>query len=397
MFKKAVKHEAKLRMAISGPSGSGKTYSALAVAVPLAGDKRVALVDTEHGSASKYADLFDFDVVEFDNFHPDNFSKAIKAAIDAGYGAIILDSLSHAWNGKGGLLSLVDKFTKQSSGRDTFGAGWKKATPIQDRFVESIVGSPIHIIATIRSKQAYERTKDDRGKTVILKLGMAPIQRDGFEYEFDIFLNMDQDNNAIVSKSRCPALTGQVINKPDAQLADTLAGWLNGEQAPKVEAHKVATEPEPEATEDEPTPGDKLRTEQAAKKTRAALTPEKLRDALQQNARVAEDKKHTLARSQRAMIAPNLESLFSDKFDTEERRRDLTNFLFEVSSTGTLTEYEAYALSKWMKVKPTGEKKENGKAIFAPDPVAVKEAAAVIDAIGPEATWHNARPETDLL
>ena len=103
MFQKAVKQEAKLRLAIAGPAGSGKTYTGLSIAQSLANGGKIAVLDTEHGSASKYADLFDFDVMEMDPpFHPDRFAAAIREAQGAGYKVIVLDSLSHAWNGTGG-------------------------------------------------------------------------------------------------------------------------------------------------------------------------------------------------------------------------------------------------------------------------------------------------------
>lgn len=228
MFKKAVKHEAKLRLAIAGPSGGGKTYTSLALASELAQGKSVALVDTEHGSASKYADLFEFDVLEMSApFHPDKFVDAIKAAAAAGYGVIVLDSLTHAWSGSGGLLDVVDEIAKRKSSGNTFNA-WKDATPIQNRLVETIVSANIHVIATMRSKQDYAQEKDDRGKTVIRKIGMAPQQRDGFEYEFDVVFDMNSDNEAVVTKTRCPALTGRVIAKPGAETADVLLDWLSG-------------------------------------------------------------------------------------------------------------------------------------------------------------------------
>jgi hypothetical protein len=228
LFTKAVKYDAKLRLAIAGPSGSGKTYSALAIATAFGG--KVAVVDTEHGSASKYADLFDFDVLEMDApYHPDKYIEAVEAAAHAGYKVVVLDSMSHAWNGEGGLLELVEQASKRFKGNSY--AAWGDITPIQNRLIAAIVSADIHIIATMRSKQDYVQEKDSNGKPIIRKVGMAPIQRDGFEYEFDVFLDMDVENNAIVSKTRCPALTGKVIAKPGAPLAHTLIDWLSGAPA----------------------------------------------------------------------------------------------------------------------------------------------------------------------
>lgn len=227
MFKKAIKQEAKLRLAIAGPSGSGKTYTALSVGTSLG---RVAFADTEHGSASKYADLFDFDVVNMEPpFHPDKFVEVIQAAANMGYDVIIIDSLSHAWNGSGGALELVEQFSRKYKGNSY--AAWGDVTPIQNRLIEAIVSTDIHIIATMRAKQDYILIERN-GKQVPQKVGMAPIQRDGTEYEFDVLLDMDIENNAIVNKTRCPALQGKVVSRPGSDLAGILRDWLSGEPAP---------------------------------------------------------------------------------------------------------------------------------------------------------------------
>lgn len=240
-FTKAIKRESKLRMAIAGPSGSGKTYTALAIASALANGKSVAMVDTEHGSASKYADLFQFDVLEMHPpYHPDRFVEAINEAAKAGYGVVILDSLTHAWSGTGGLLEVVDQIAARMRSQNSF-AAWKDATPIQNRLVEAIVAAPLHVIATMRSKQEYVVQQDERGKQAPRKVGMAPQQREGFEYEFDVFGEMDIDNTMIVTKSRCPALSGAVIKKPGADVAATLTTWLHGVAQPAQSPQLIIT------------------------------------------------------------------------------------------------------------------------------------------------------------
>ena len=232
MFKKAVKEQAKLRLAIAGPSGSGKTYTALAIATAMG--EKVALVDTEHGSASKYADIFPFDVLNLEPpYHPRRFVEAIDAAGEAGYDVLIIDSLSHAWNGPGGVLEIVDMAARKFKG-NTY-AGWQEGTPAHNMLIEGIVSASIHIIGTMRSKQEYILVEKG-GKNIPQKVGMAPVQRDGFEYEFDVYLDMDIENNAIVGKTRCPALTGQVLPKPGTDLAGTLLEWLDG--APPSERPK---------------------------------------------------------------------------------------------------------------------------------------------------------------
>lgn len=258
MFNKAVKHESKLRLAIAGPSGSGKTYTALAIGTALG---RVAVVDTESGSASKYGDIFDFDVAEMHApFHPRKYAEAITAAAGAGYDVIILDSLSHAWFGTGGVLDIVDEVAKRSRSGNTYMA-WKEGTPAQNQLIEAIVTAKIHVIGTMRSKTEYALVTDERGKSAPKKMGMAPIQRDGFEYEFDVMLDMDIDNTGVVTKTRCSALAGRVINKPGSDVAAVLKEWLSGvpmpeavnEQAPASEPAQTQQAQKPPApTDDEP-------------------------------------------------------------------------------------------------------------------------------------------------
>lgn len=232
MFKKAIKTDAKLRMALSGPAGSGKTKTSLIFATALAEGKPIALVDTEHGSASKYADEFDFDVLELAEFHPDRFVEAIQFAADNGYGVIVLDSLSHAWNGIGGMLDLVDQIAKRKYQGNSF-AAWKDATPVQNRMIEAIIGTDIHIIATMRAKTEYAMEKDERtGKSAPKRVGMAPQQRDGFEYEFDIMGELDVDNTLIIQKTRCSAINGKIFAKPDSKVMEPIKAWLKGEAKP---------------------------------------------------------------------------------------------------------------------------------------------------------------------
>ena len=239
MFTRAMKTDAKLRLALAGPPGSGKTFSALTLAHALADGQGVALIDTEHGSASKYADLFPpFDCVNLETFHPDLYVEAIKAAERAGYAVLIIDSLSHAWNGKGGLLELVDGIARRSKSGNTYVA-WGEATPIQNRLIDTLLAAKLHIIATMRSKMEYAQEKDEQThRTVIRKLGLAPIQRDGVEYEMDIVGDLDIDHTLFIQKSRCPALSGAIIPRPGPDLATILRSWLSG--APPAEVERAA-------------------------------------------------------------------------------------------------------------------------------------------------------------
>lgn len=238
MFQKATKKKAKARVAFIGPSGSGKTYTALTVARALG--KRIAVIDTERGSASKYSgDVADFDVCELETFAPKKYIDALHFAAAQGYDVVVIDSLTHAWTGEGGLLDQKDKH----SGKNSFDA-WRTLTPQHNALVEAILGYPGHVIATMRVKTEYVIEEDARGKKVPRKVGLAPVQRDGLEYEFDVVADMDPDNCMHVSKSRCPALAGASIRKPGADVAKTLAAWLDdGVEAPRREAPAVQPPP----------------------------------------------------------------------------------------------------------------------------------------------------------
>lgn len=227
-FQKATKKQAKLRLALIGPAGSGKTYTALTVATHLVPGGRIAVIDTERGSASKYADLFSFDVEELTSYHPRTYIEAMAEAQAAGYDVLIIDSLSHAWMGKDGALELVDRAAKRNPAGNSF-AAWREVTPLHNQLVDAMLAAKLHIIVTLRSKMEYIQEKDDKGKTVIRKVGLQPVQRDGLEYEFDVVGDLDQDNTLVVTKTRCSALTGAVIPKPGKELASALDVWLQGE------------------------------------------------------------------------------------------------------------------------------------------------------------------------
>lgn len=237
-FKKAVKYKLNGRMAITGPSGCGKTYSALRIAQGLLTDGgRIAVIDSERGSAAKYSDVFDFNVLELSSFEPQKYIEAIKEAANENYQVLIVDSLSHAWFGKGGALEQVDAAASRAKGNSF--AGWKEVTPIQNKLVDTILGFPGHIIATMRSKSEYVLEKNETtGKTAPRKIGMAPIQKDGMEFEFDVFGEMDMEHRLIITKTRCPDLLDAAIPLPGEELAKTFLAWLSTgeEKAPESEA-----------------------------------------------------------------------------------------------------------------------------------------------------------------
>lgn len=226
-LKRAVKQGIRLRMSLAGPPGSGKTFTSLRIATALVQHYggRIAVIDTEHGSASRYADLFDFDVIELADFHPQQYINALKEIHQAGgYTVVIIDSLSHAWMGKGGVLEIVD-----NAGHGNSYAGWKQGTPWQNNLVNTLLAAPFHIIATMRSKMGYVQEDDPArpGKTRIRKVGMQAQQREGVEYEFDIAVEVDPDLGFTVAKTRCPALTGQVYRMAGEDVAQVLTTWLD--------------------------------------------------------------------------------------------------------------------------------------------------------------------------
>ncbi len=226
-FKVATRKKAKLRAAIDGGAGAGKTYTALKIACRLAGPSgKVALLDTERGSASKYSGgkPFHFDTDEPKTFSPRDYIASIKEAAEAGYDVLIIDSLSHAWSGPGGALEIVD------SHKDKFGGGWRAVTPMHNALVDAILTAPMHVIVTMRSKMEYvidEKTKK------ISKIGLKPVQREGMEFEFDVVLDMNDLHVGTVSKSRCSEIADRSYSEPGIEIADALKAWLDdGEDAP---------------------------------------------------------------------------------------------------------------------------------------------------------------------
>ncbi|MEW6417228.1 MAG: ATP-binding protein [Nitrospirota bacterium] len=222
MFRKAERKKAKLRLGIAGPAGSGKTYSALIVAQGLGG--KVAMIDTEHGSGELYSHLYDYDIATLEPpFTPEKYMALIREAEKEGYSTVILDSISHAWAGEGGLLDLHDKISKTSGNSFT---AWREVTPKHNALVEAMLGSPCHIIATMRSKQEYTVTTNDKGKTEVRKVGLAPIQRDGMEYEFTVFLELSLDHLAVATKDRTSLFDGKGPFIPNGETGKTLLEWL---------------------------------------------------------------------------------------------------------------------------------------------------------------------------
>jgi hypothetical protein len=229
-FNKAVKTKQWLRLAIDGISGSGKTFTALATAVGMAKAMKgkVALIDSEHGSASLYADRFDFDTLELNSFQIEDYIEALNEAKKAGYEIVIIDSTSHAWDA---LVERVERIAHQRFSGNTFRA-WAEGTPRQKKLIEALLTYAGHIIVTCRSKTEYSVDKDEKGKTTVKKVGTAAVQRQGFEYEFTMAMTMDINHVGAVTKDRTGKFQDKFIEKLGEDFGKQLIAWLNEGAAP---------------------------------------------------------------------------------------------------------------------------------------------------------------------
>ena len=221
MFKKAEKSQSKLWLAIYGSSGSGKTMTSLRIAKGIGG--KVALIDTERGSASKYSDRFDFDVCNLDDKTIAGYSNAINSANGQGYETLIIDSLSHAWQE---LIAKVEILARQKYNGNSFRA-WAEGTPEQRTFINTILSFKGNVIVTMRSKTEWLVQENDKGKKVPSKVGLAPEQGKGIEYEFDVLLVLDDNNIGHVEKDRSGKFQNQYIDKPSEQFGADLKAWLS--------------------------------------------------------------------------------------------------------------------------------------------------------------------------
>lgn len=232
-IRRAERSQAKLRLGMAGPSGSGKTYSSIVLGLALG--KKVGLIDTEHGSGDLYAHLGEYDIIQIEApFTVSKYLEALRAFEAGGYDVVIIDSLTHAWSGEGGLLDKQGKIADQDPRGNSYTA-WRKVTPEHNAMVEAMLASPCHLIATVRAKQDYAQEKNDKGQTVIKKLGMAPVQREGMEYEFTVFLDLAMDHTATASKDRTSLFDGEYF-KIDQRVAKRLLAWLNTGKAPEPRA-----------------------------------------------------------------------------------------------------------------------------------------------------------------
>ncbi len=226
-LRKATRKKAKIRLGLSAVSGAGKTYSAIQIAKGLCGDlSKVAIIDTENGSADLYAHLGSFNVLPLTApFTPERYIEAIRTCEKEGMEVIIIDSISHEWDGRGGCLEIVENMGGKYQ-------DWAKVTPRHQAFLEAILYSPSHIITTVRRKQDYEMVKDNNGKVKIEKGGLREITREGFEYELTINLEMDTRHFATASKDRTNLFMDKPAFIPSEKTGELIASWCEqGEEA----------------------------------------------------------------------------------------------------------------------------------------------------------------------
>ncbi|MEX2444470.1 MAG: ATP-binding protein [Alkalispirochaeta sp.] len=219
MFQKATKTKSKLRLALFGPSGAGKTYTALSLAQGIGGP--IAVIDTEYGSAAKYADRFEFDAANANDPSIDEIIDVINEARD--YNVLIVDSLTHPWQE---LLAEIDQLAKTKYKGNTWSA-WSDGTPKQKRLIRTILGFPGHFIATMRSKTEWTTTEGKNGSKTPQRVGLAPEQGKGIEYEFDMLMEISSEHVVQVIKDRTGKFQDKLIDKPGAKFGGEIASWLN--------------------------------------------------------------------------------------------------------------------------------------------------------------------------
>ena len=222
VFKKATLEQSFARIAMFGPSGAGKTYGALRMAKGLG--KKIAFIDSERGTASKYSTKFDFDVVNLEHKTIDEYVKYLSAAQEEGYDVVIVDSLTHGW---AELLDEVDKLARAKYRGNTWSA-WSEGTPKQKKLVNAILDYNGHVICTMRSKTEWLQEKDEKsGKTKPVRVGLTPEQGKGIEYEFDMLIEINPEHFATVIKDRTGGdFQDVIVEKIDEKFGERIAALL---------------------------------------------------------------------------------------------------------------------------------------------------------------------------
>lgn len=230
MFVKAKKEMAALKLAVQGVSGAGKTFSSLKLAKSLAGDGKIAVLDTENNSAALYSDFIEFDCVNLmAPYTPEKYINVINEAVKADYKVLVIDSISHEWEGDGGILYMVEEKTAASRANNSFTA-WKDPKKRHQKFIDAIVSAPIHIICTMRQKAEYEQGRDQNGKPYVRQIGLKSVQDPNINYNFTNVFDLHHETvngqkPFTLSKDRtCGALDDIVYF--DESIGEKLNNWL---------------------------------------------------------------------------------------------------------------------------------------------------------------------------
>lgn len=248
VFEFATRKQSKARLALVGPSGSGKTLSALFLAYGITGDwSRIALIDTEHERGRFYAERSEYNIGQFlyaplyPPYSPDRYIEYVTEAARAvgNDGVVIVDSFSHAWDNEGGVLDIKSSIAKQAGKNDY--TAWDEAGRVQNGLVNAILSIPCHTIVTMRTKMAYAMEQNDKGKMQPVKIGLAPIQRENTEYEFDVVFQLNREHIACTSKDTTFLDTFSGVITPE--LGKQLGDWLKeGTEPPRcADCGKVIT------------------------------------------------------------------------------------------------------------------------------------------------------------
>tara|TARA_R110000765_G_scaffold8432_1_gene27189 strand:+ start:4597 stop:5463 length:867 start_codon:yes stop_codon:yes gene_type:complete len=233
-FVQATKFKSKLRLLIEGLSGSGKTWSSLLMAAGLGG--KIAVIDSENGSSAAYKNNFDFDLLVLEApFSSTKYIEAIHLAEKGGYDTIIIDSISHEWNGEGGCIDMHSKIEGNSY------TAWAKITPLHNKFIQVMLASKCHIIATARTKSdvVMQEGTNKRGSKIQIpkKVGMKAEQRDGLDYEFTTVLRLDNNNTFEATKDRSGIFKDKLGETLTSEYATSILSWLeDGEDKPDINA-----------------------------------------------------------------------------------------------------------------------------------------------------------------
>jgi hypothetical protein len=230
----------KIKMGLQGPSSSGKTYSALLIAYGLCGSwERIAVIDTENGSSHLYAHLGAFRVLSLGApFTPERYIEAVSFCQHEGMAVIIIDSISHEWDGNGGILQIHGSMAGNSF------TNWSKVTPRHNAMMQFLLQCETHIICTIRSKQEYVLTEKN-GKVVPEKVGLKGIQRNGLEYDLTLLFTLDTTHQAMASKDRTELFYGLPATLLTSDTGKKIRNWcvcnqhiLEDDMATRIQATK---------------------------------------------------------------------------------------------------------------------------------------------------------------